>query len=52
MTHSQTEAGVAGGGDKVVERQREVYVERLAAGSQVHWNIKTHGALSHINIEL
>lgn len=37
ITHPQAEARVAGGRNKLVERQSEVYIERLAARCQVHY---------------
>lgn len=37
MTHLQAEAGMAGGWNKLIERQSEVYIERLAACCQVHY---------------
>lgn len=35
-THLQAEAGMAGGGNELIERQSEVYIERLTTGCQVH----------------
>lgn len=37
MTNLQAEAGMAGGWNKLIERQSEVYVECLAARCQVHY---------------
>lgn len=37
MTHLQAEAGMAGGWNKLIERQSEVYIECLAACRQVHY---------------
>lgn len=35
-THLQAEAGMAGGGNELIERQSEVYIECLTTGCQVH----------------
>lgn len=37
MTHPQAEASMASCWDKLIERQSEVYIERLAARRQVHY---------------
>lgn len=37
VTHPQAEARVASGRNKLIERQSEVYIERLAARCQVHY---------------
>lgn len=37
VAHLQAEAGVAGGGNKLDERQSEVYIERLATRREVHY---------------
>lgn len=37
MTHLQAEAHMASGWNKLIERQSEVYIERLAACCQVHY---------------
>lgn len=37
MTNLQAEAGMAGGWNKLIERQSEVYVECLATCCQVHY---------------
>lgn len=36
-THLQAEASIAGGWNKLIERQSEVYIERLATGCQVNY---------------
>lgn len=37
MTHLQAEASMAGGWNKLIERQSEVYIERLTTCCQVHY---------------
>lgn len=46
ITHPQAEAHVAGGGNKLVERQGEVYIERLATRCQVHYRRSIAPAIS------
>lgn len=43
MTHLQAEAGMAGGWNKLIERQSEVYIERFAARCQVHYKRSIKG---------